>query len=361
MRIVHIDRQRSWTGQTVRTYAIAAGMRERGHEVAFIASPDSELAKRGRAAGIDVLEVPMRGWRGYRSVLKIRSFLKARPVDVLHCHGPRDHQYAVLAANKRTVRHLVRTKHNHSHMRSGFLSRMLFNPVARVITVSEWVRQALIEDGLAPERVSTLHDAIDIDRFTPRPRDPEVLRAHGLEGVETIVGSLSSLHPRKGVEATLRAYRLVRDALPDASMRCVLVGKRFEQWQPLVAELGLEDEVVFPGYQVDQPAYLALLDVYVLPSLKEALGTSIVEAMCMERPVVVSGVGGIPEAVTEGTGVVVDDPTPENLAAEIIALVRDPERRSSLGKAARARALEHFSMQRLLDETEALYTSLMAE
>ena len=358
MRIVHIDRQRSWTGQIKRVFDVAVAMRECGHELALIAHPGSQLAQRGREEGFDVLEVRMRGWRAYPSVLKIARFLRAKPVDVLHSHGPRDHFYTVLASRLARVKHLVRTKHNHTRLRSGYLSRLLYNKTSAVIALSEHVRENLLADGILPEDVTVIYDAIDVERFAPRAKDPAILEQHGLTGVESIVGSLSSLHRRKGTEELLRAYKHLRQLLPDESMKCVLTGKRFDQWLPLVEELRLQGEVVFTGFQTDVPAYLALLDVYVLPSREEGLGNSILEAMCMELPVVVSDAGGIPESVIPGTGVVLSDTSPEPLAAAIRELILDPAKRRALGVAGRARVLEQFADHLLFEQTDALYRSL---
>ncbi len=141
-------------------------------------------------------------------------------------------------------------------------------------------------------------------------------------------------------------------------MKCVLTGKRFDQWLPLVEELRLQDEVVFTGFRTDVPAYLALLDVYVLPSREEGLGNSILEAMCMELPVVVSDAGGIPESVIPGTGVMLSDTSPEPLAAAIRELILDPAKRRALGVAGRARVLEQFADHLLFEQTDALYRSL---
>jgi len=360
MRIVHIDRQRSWTGQIKRVFELSQGLRRRGHDVALIANPGSQLAERGLADAFEVLQVPMRGWRAYPSVLEIVEFLREKPVDVLHSHGPRDHLYTFLASRLAPVRHLVRTKHNHTRLRSGWLSRLLYEKTSAVITISEFVRQNLLLDKIAPDHVTTLSDAIETKRFAPSEKDPEILALHGLAGVDTIVGSVSSLHKRKGVEELLRAYKLVREKLPDQSMKCVLTGGAWEQWVPLVTELGLTDEVVFPGFQTDVPAYLAILDIYVLPSRQEGLGNSILEAMCMERPVVVSDVGGITEAVTPETGIILSDTSPPKLAEAIHSLVIDPERRRDLAEAGRARVIEHFSFDVVVDRTLEIYERLLA-
>ena len=96
MRVYHIDRQRSWTGQVAQGFNVIAGLLERGHEAAIIAHPGSKFAARARERGIEVLEYPMRGWRSYASALRIGRALRRRKVDIVHCHGSRDHNIAVV-------------------------------------------------------------------------------------------------------------------------------------------------------------------------------------------------------------------------------------------------------------------------
>ncbi len=360
MRIVHIDRQRSWTGQISRGYHVGLGLRGLGHDVAFIGHPGSKLVARARDDGFDVLETPMRGVRTYPSIIRIGRWLAERKVEILHCHAPRDHLVSVLAAPLGGRPLVVRTKHNHTRLRSGYFSRLLFDRAAAVISVSEFVRESLLEDKIAGEKVVTIHDAVDVERFSPRPKDSELLAELDIAPDELVVGSVSSLHRRKGIDAILAAFARLRAALPGRKLRCVLTGKNFEQWEPLAEELGVREHVTFPGFQTDVPRYLSILDVYVLPSRKEALGTSIIEAMAMGLPVVVSRAGGIRESVTEEVGIALEDPTPEALAEALRGLLEDPERRRSLGAAGRQRAVDLFSVDALVRRTEELYRRVLA-
>lgn len=358
MRIVHIDRQRSWTGQISRAYHVGVGLRELGHEVGFIAHPGSRLAARAREDGFAVFEAPLRGIRTYRSVFKIGRWLEERQVDIVHCHGPRDHLASFLAAPLAGNPLLVRTKHNHTRLRSGYFSRLLFDRAAAVVAVSDFVRDLLLEDKIAPDKVLTIHDAVDVERFATRAKDAALLEELGIAPDELVVGNVSSLHRRKGIDLILAAFAQLRAQLPGRKLRCVLTGKNYQQWEPLVEELGLTEHVVFPGFQTDVPRYLSILDVYVLPSRQEALGTSIIEAMALGLPVVVSRTGGVAEAVTEDVGIALEDPAPEALAEAIRDLLEDPERRRRLGEAGHRRATELFPIDAMVRRTHELYQRL---
>ena len=358
MRIFHIDRQRSWTGQINRVFNVAKELSDRGHEVGIIAHPGSQLALRAREAGLNVRTFPMRGWRFYPSVLRVACYLQGKYVDILHCHGPRDHILSFIAGKLASVKHVVRTKHNHNRLKSGYWSRFLYNKCSKVVTVSEYTKRILREDGVAEEHMQTIHDSVDIDRFKPLPKVTNLAKELKIKEEELVVGSVASLHRRKGIEEILRAFKILQDTLPGRKIKCLLVGKRWQRWATLAEELGIREQVIFTGFRRDVAELLSLLDIYVLPSRDEALGTSIIEAMAMGLPVVVSNVGGIPEVVTQESGITVPPKNPNILAEALKTLLEDHPRRKALGKAAAQRARTEFSFETLVDRTVELYERL---
>ncbi|HEX5066104.1 MAG TPA: glycosyltransferase, partial [Myxococcota bacterium] len=114
MFVVHVDRQRSFTGQIQRGLREVDALRGAGHQVGVIAHPGSALARRARERGLEVWELPMRGPALYASIFQAARALRGRGVDVLHCHGGRDQVLALAVAKLARVPHLVRTKHNHT-------------------------------------------------------------------------------------------------------------------------------------------------------------------------------------------------------------------------------------------------------
>lgn len=358
MYVVHIDRQRSWTGQTQRVRFVAQTLVARGHRASVIGHPGSDFATGCREAGLDVIEAPMRGFALYPSILRVARALRGRGVDAIHCHGGRDQVVAFAVARLLGIPHVLRTKHNHTPPR-GRRSVRLYNAFDHIITVSEWVKSLLVGAGVEEARVEAIPDAVDLTRFVPRPRDPALMRALGLEPDDVVVGNLSSLHARKGIEDVLRAFARLRESRRDPKLKCLLAGKQFEQWVPLARELGVEDAVVFPGYRGDVPEILSLFDVYVLMSRREALGTSVLEAMAMERAVVVSDVGGLVESVIEGVGVRCQPGDLDGICREVGALLDDPERRRRYGESGRRHVVAHYDIRQLADRTMAVYERIV--
>lgn len=359
MHVVHVERQRSLTGQTRRVQLVARALHARGSRVTVIAHPGAVWTRACRDDGVPVIELPLRGPSLYASVLRAARLLRGQGVDLLHCHGARDQRFGHMLARLLGVRCVLRTKHNHTAPH-GPRSVRFYQRCERIVTVSEHVRRVLVDAGVDPERVEAIPTVVDPEVFVPRPRDPELMRSLGLDPDDVVIGNLSSLHARKGIDDVLRAYVRLRKGPHGARLKCLLAGKQREPWAELARRLGVSDGVVLPGFRDDVPAILSLFDVYVLMSREEALGTSVLEAMAMERPVVVSDVGGLVESVAPETGIRVPRGDVGAVVTAVEGLLGDRERARRMGIAGRERVVRSFSPDALLARTFALYERVLA-
>ena len=232
------------------------------------------------------------------------------------------------------------------------------------VAMSRKIRNEMIEAGVPRERVALIRHGVDTDRFRPaEPGEREALRAalglpDGLLAVFT-----GRLLRGKGLETLVAAFGEVALAEPDVHL--VLVGSGSgqalsieEELERDVRERGLQDRVVFAGRVEAVERHLKAADIFVFPSIFEALGISLVEAASCGLPAVASRTGGIVDVVEDGrSGVLVTPGRADELAASILSLVRDSSRRVEMGRRARAVALAGF------DERDAVlrYLSLFEE
>ncbi|MFZ0889100.1 MAG: glycosyltransferase family 4 protein [Candidatus Binataceae bacterium] len=366
MNLAHIDRQRGWTGQTRQTLANVAGLAARGITTILIAHRGSRLAEFAAARGLAVCEIPLYGGALFRAIVPLRRFLRRRGVEILHCHGPRDHLLAVLLQSLGAVPHVVRTRHNHNRIKSA-MSRLLYARCSAVVSVSAWVENLAREDRIPMRRSAVIADAVDSDEFSPGPRDPALGAELGITPGALVVGHVSSLTPRKGVDVLLRAFAGLRARSPEGPMQLVAVGKNRERWMPLVRQLELESCVCFPGHRADIPHLLRLFDVFVMPSREEAMASAIVEAMSTGVPVVGSDAGGIPEAIgtrcaqDEGAGAIFPAGDHESLTRVLARYLESAELRRTAGMAGRRRALALFSLPAQSEALRSLYADILNE
>ncbi len=363
LRIVHIDRQRGWTGQTNRTLNMVVGLRRRGFECDLVTHPDSGLARHARERGVEPVEMPLYGSGTYTSVPRLWRLLRKRRVDLLHCHGPRDHLLAAIVRLLGGCPHLIRTRHNHVPLSSGLFSRLLFVPCDRVVCISDYVRRLSLDDRLPEQKLTTIRTAVDTERWSPAegssPDDP--LRDElGLRPGDLVVGHVSTLVKRKGVDWLLEAAARLVTRRPDLPLRLLIVGEAYRKWQALAERLGVSDRVVFTGFRTDAERLIRLMDLFVLPSREEGLGTAVVEAMSCGTAVIGSNVGGIPEAVTPDVGLLFEPSDVDGLTERIETLLDDAPRRGAMARAARQRAVNEFSVEAMVDRMAQLYRGLAA-
>ncbi|OIO00182.1 MAG: hypothetical protein AUJ51_10860 [Elusimicrobia bacterium CG1_02_56_21] len=189
------------------------------------------------------------------------------------------------------------------------------------------------------EQWTVVHSGVD---FRP-PAVPAHKRNLEIAPDETAIGTVARLEPVKGIEYFIRAAALLKKSLPARKLRFVIIGGGEEETKlrNLAASLGVRDKVMFLGFRSDATALMAALDIYVQPSLNEAMGRAPLEAQALGLPAVVSRVCGLPAIIKEGeTGFTFTPGNPEALASALEKLILDPDLRRRMGAAAKAWALK---------------------
>ncbi len=221
----------------------------------------------------------------------------------------------------------------------------------RVAPVSYYCRLWELESGVDASKIHPVHNGIDPARFPFAPDEPD-------EPTLVFVGRID---PLKDIETLLRSFAIVREAVPGAHLR--MFGPRelvtyCRRLDDLADELELEDSAVFEG-PVDSPAaaYHAG-QIVLLTSISEGFPFAVLEAMACGRPVIATDVGGVAEAVAH-CGVMVPPRDPEAVARATIELLRDPGRRRELGRLARDRVVEHFTLKQCIANYRDVYDDIV--
>jgi glycosyltransferase involved in cell wall biosynthesis len=234
--------------------------------------------------------------------------------------------------------------------------RLLTPRIDRLIAVSRSIVDKLRHEGRDGAPISLIHNGVDLERYDHQGPCCTLREEYGLPGEGPIVGVVARLEPEKGHPTLLEAWVSVVAAVPDATLLIVGEGSRREALEDLARELGVAGHVVFTGRREDVPAVTAALDVAVLPSYREALGLTILEAMALSRPVIASDVGGIPEMIEDGvTGLLVPPRDPQALAAAIVRLLRDHPLADTLARAGHDLVHERFCIERMVSAVEEIY------
>ena len=357
---LHIDTARTWRGGQSQVLLTVNGLREIGQRAALVAHPDGELRKRA-AEGLELVPLAPKSEMDFTAAWRLNRVIKRLKPDVIHAHDAHGVAMAGLALSlgsasaKDGEPPLVVSRRVDFHLRGNSFSRWKHRQVDCFIAASEAIRHMLIADGVPEDRTVTVHEGIDVDHVVSVPL-VDVHQAFFLPHGAPVVGNIAALVPHKGQRHLIEAAHIVVQKLPDVRFVILGEGELRDALERLVKEYRLEKHVLLPGFRTDVLGCLKSFDLFVMSSITEGLGTSLLDAMACSRPIVATEAGGIPEVVQNGvTGVLVPPRDHAALADAIVALVNDKARRQAMGDAGFARVNEKFTVERMIAGTAAVY------
>src|SRR5688572_8040881 len=366
MKILQICSARTIGGGEKHLVDLANGLHGRGHEVYAAIRPDSGLRSELQPLPEqNILTLPAQGPLNILNAFKLAQFIRERKVDVIHGHIAHDYLLAALAAKLAGRGKLVITRHvlfqlNELHTR-------MLKRVDRVIAVSQGVANSL--HGFDPVRITVIHNGIDLSRFTRDSAASDWLQSFIESDIRNsfFVGMVGHLAPIKGQEEFIRAAAIVGSQRSDvvfviAGEDKSRTGENRQHLERLIKDLGLEGRVHLLGWVDDVPRLLSALDLLISPSRSEPFGLSIVEGMACGVPVIATRSEGALEILEDGvTGKLLASGHPDELAAAIVSLLEDEEKRWRFVAQALEVVSEKFALESMVSATEQLYDSLFGD
>jgi glycosyltransferase involved in cell wall biosynthesis len=357
---LHIDTARTWRGGQNQVLLTVNGLREIGQRAALVAHPDGELRRRA-AEGLELIPIAPRTEMDLSAAWRLARVVKRLRPDVIHAHDPHGIAMASLAlsmASAAAAGHspaLVAARRVDFHLKGNSLSRWKHRQVDCFIASSEAIRKILLADGVPPQRAVTVHEGIDVDRIVSTAA-VNVHEAFWLPHQAPVVGNVAALVPHKGQRHLIEAAHLVVKQIPDARFVVLGEGELREQLERQVRDYHLEKHVLLPGFRTDVIGCMKGFDIFVMSSITEGLGTSLLDAMACHRAIVATRAGGIPEVVAdEETGLLVGARDHAAMAKAIVRLLSDRALRERMGAAGFARVQERFTAERMVAATTEIY------
>jgi glycosyltransferase involved in cell wall biosynthesis len=310
---------------------------------------------------------------------QVYRLLRRRSYQIVHVHTPFAQVIGRVAARLAGVPLVFYTSHGFQFYESR--SRLACYAIARVeqllgkwtdmlFTQSREDAETAVRIGIAPkERVLWIGNGVQLDRFQPGPPTLDTRREFDLDANHRVVGFIGRIVREKGIEELIEAMAYVTTREPDA--RLLVVGDTLASdgdteakkvVQRAILEYGMQDKVRFAGLRDDIPRLLKALDIFVLPSWREGMPRSIIEAMATGLPVVATDIRGCREEVIHGeSGLLVPPRNPRKLGEAILSLVCDDAQAKRMGKRGRELALEWFNEDAVIERQIEAYHRLIAE
>jgi glycosyltransferase involved in cell wall biosynthesis len=292
---------------------------------------------------------------------RIRELARQTQSDVVHAHGYKADVYVYLALRGSGIP-LVSTCHNWLEQNPlvsfyGMVDRFVLRKYTTVVAVSDEVRRRLLDARIREDQIYKVENGIDLrpfERARPVPRE-RTGAGHALT-----VGWVGRLSREKGADILIHAAAKVLIQLPETKFIVVGDGPERNELESLIDELNIRSNVSLMGRSDDMPTMFASFDVVVSSSRQEGLPMAILEGMASRLPWVATAVGDVPTVVQDDvTGVLVPPEDAELLAAALVDLLQDADRRERLGCAARKLVEDKFSAKRMTDDYLRIYTESM--
>ncbi len=342
---------------------LAGALARHGHDVVVVTGTSGTLTSQLAEAGVPVVVLPalvreIHPLRDVAAVRELSAVIRRYRPQLVSAHSSKAGIVGRLAARRAGIP-CVFTVHGWAFNPSEpWPKRWLYRTIercmaplaSRIVCVSDDSRKRGIAAGIAPHRLVTIHNGIPDIEVTLRAQP-------GRRGPLRVI-TVARFAPPKDYRTILLALQ----GMPEVLLDCVGNGPLLPEMRALAREIGMADRVRFLGHRDDVPRLLAGAHVFVLSSRSEGFPLATLEAMRAGLPVIVTEVGGAPEAVVPGiTGYTVPPGDPEALRLRLRQLAADPGLRAALGAAGRKRYEEQFSFERMYEASLALYASLSVQ
>jgi len=358
VNLLHIDEQTGWRGGEQQASNLIRGLAARGHRCLIAGRADSPFLTRDHGVrDLVKIAVPCRGELDLFTAFALARAVRDHDIDILHAHSSHALTYAVLAKKIAGRGYVVASRRVDFPPNANVFSKWKYNQPDRIIAISDCIAGVMREFGVRENSLRTVHSGIDPARFDVAPITRAAL---GIPEDAPLAGNVAALVGHKDQATLVAAVPVVLNKLPDFRLVIAGEGSLRQSLEAQIASLGIGHAVKLLGQRDDVPAIMRALDLFVISSREEGLGTSVLDAFACEVPVVATNAGGIPEMVKDGqTGLVVPVGDAAALAAAIVRGLEDQTLRASIASQAAKLLMEGFTTEKMVEGNEAVYRELI--
>jgi len=360
LSLFQIDAGKEWRGGQRQSFFLAKELKRSGYSFQYVVQPKSPLHQKAAEAGLPVLPLKISSEADVLSILRLSLAMKRRKCRLVNFHDAHSVAVGSAAASLAKIPVRVISRRVDFPLKKNVLSRRKYTKnVDAFIAISEGVKNVLVAGGIDSQLIRVIPDGIDFAPYEEKNSVNYLRQELSFAQDDYLVGIVAHLADHKGHKYLIQATKYLKEHTP--KIKVIIVGEG-----PLRMELGrqakeilVEDMVFFLGFREDVPQILNSLDMFVLSSYLEGMGSSLMDAMACRLPVVATRVGGIPEVVEHGkTGLLVSPRSPKSLAKAILKLYENRELAHRLGQKGYEVVHQKFSAEAMASKAIDLYEEL---
>jgi len=357
-------------------------MKRRGYDVSVVCSPGKWIHE-VEQYDISYHPVPMTRritpFQDIIAIIRLAAYFKKQKFDIVHTHTPKAGFVGTIAARIARVPIIVHTNHGfYFHEHSPFFKKQLFTWVERVVANNADVVLSLDREdmdtakklGIADtKKMKYLGGGVNLERFNPKRFSKQNIKTKrrelGIPKGAVVIGIVARLVREKGYFELFKAMKKVLERFPNVVLLSVGFAEpeKSDGFIPAIAKkYGIAKHAIFLGQRSDVDEIYPVMDVFTLPSWREGIGTSLLEAQAMLLPVVATDVRGCREAVADGkTGILVPHRNSQKLAEALLWMLEHPTEAKNMGKAGRKRIEKEFDQELVFERLNKEYERLIKE
>ncbi len=360
MRILHLSSESSWRGGEQQIAYLIDGLNKRNISNYIACRSNSAFAQYCRTEGWHHLTLPFKNAFDIGTAWAIRRFCQQEQIDLIHIHSAKSQGIAILSATLGTPTPLILSRRVDFPIRQNRLTQWKYNhpQLIKIICISHTIEDIVRPAIRRPERCVTVYSGIDPSRFLS---STSYLRNRFNIPTNTLlIGNTSALADHKDYFTFIDTAREFKQSGMDAKFIIIGDGPQRDTIKAYVERHQLSDYVLMTGFVSNINEVLPELDIFLMTSKTEGLGTSVLDAFACRVPVVATRAGGIPEMVIhEKTGLLADVGDAHKLAAQLTKLVSDVSLTDELTEAAYQHMLTHFTKEKMAEGTRQVYRSVL--
>ena len=360
MTIIHVSSASTWRGGEQQIFYLASYLQDEKVDQKILCPRKSTLDIRARKAGMHVSMYTSFPLKAISAAFKLHRLLKTEKEVIVHAHDATALTSAYLCKKLFGDKFLLIMSRRIDDVPSDkSVTRKKYLSCDRIICVSEKIAEIMRSYLNKKEDIVTVHSGINVDYTSAIPHDMNLRDQFGIPENRFLIGNTSAIAAHKDYGLFVKAASELINENKGVHFVIVGDGPERERIERQVEALNISDHVTFAGFIPNASLLIKQFDLFLMTSSTEGLGTSLIDAMASNVPIVVSGVGGIPELIKQGVnGVVIDDRNPEKYANAILELIGDHEKSNRFTRASKE-LVQSFTYQETGRKTKLIYNEIL--
>ncbi|WP_299755818.1 glycosyltransferase family 4 protein [uncultured Pontibacter sp.] len=363
MRVLHLVSEKTWRGGEQQVAYLIEELQQQGIENFVCCRKGSAFHRFCQQQHIPHLALPFANELDVVTALRVKTYSKRNQVDLMHVHSGHAHAISVVSHVLGNTLPIILSRRVDFPVKNNALSRLKYNykGIKRVVCVSDKIKEVVSQSLQHPELCVTVHSGIDLSRFESSSKSGELHREFNLNPAAPLIGNVSAIAPHKDYYTFIDTAELLLKLHPNAVFFIIGDGPLRQEIQAYAQQKGLQKHIIFTGFRKDVPQILPELDVMLVTSETEGLGTTILDAFACRVPVVATMAGGIPEIVrNEITGLLAPIKSPAILAEKVHQVLTNPAIRDRITQGA-TQLTQEFSKKNTASRTLAVYKEVLQQ